>query len=151
MLSVDLFSAFLSWVNFDRFGNSSGFCRLFFSVYWNLGFFRCICFSLCWCAFCLHLCLYMYNIHDWCMLRSEEEVRSSKIGIYCDSPCEFYILNQSPLQEQQVFLTMKHVSRTWNIKILRHSLISLWISFLSVLMFSFHLWFWLVLIKPIFK
>lgn len=49
----------------------------------------------------------MYNIHDWCMLRSEEEVRSSEIGIYCDPPCGFYILNQCPLQKQQVFLTIE--------------------------------------------
>lgn len=54
----------------------------------------------------------MYVYHDWWPHRSKEGVTSPRTGVTngCEPPCMFWELNPGPLQEQQVLLTVSHLS-----------------------------------------
>ena len=58
-----------------------------------------------------HTCL-----HAWCLLRSEEKVRSpgTEVTGGCELPCGCWESNPDPLTAQSVLLTLSHLSSPWN-------------------------------------
>lgn len=63
----------------------------------------------------LPICLYVYHMADWCPWRSEG-VGPPGTGVMggCEPLCGCWELNPSPLQEQQVFLMLNQLCRSYN-------------------------------------
>lgn len=55
----------------------------------------------------LPACMYVLQVHIWCLWRSEHSARFPRTGVTfgCEPPYEWWESSQGPLQEQQALLT----------------------------------------------